>query len=195
MVPILTVVLLKKCCLTIINECHWIFFLTKHYIAFLFEWLFLFIYGFIFWFILALTYKWMCVKLLQSCPTLWNLMDCNLQGSSVSGTLQARILEQVTIYKFSAVQFSHSVVSNSLWPHEPQHSRPPCPSPTPGVYPNSCPLSWWCHLTISSSVIPFSSCLQSFPASVSFPAISYKVCYKNLFSSSTYHFMYSMIIL
>ena len=51
---------------------------------------------------------------------------------------------------------------------EPQHASPPCPSPTPGVYPNSCPLSWWCHPTISSSVVPFSSCLQSFPASGSF---------------------------
>ena len=59
-------------------------------------------------------------------------------------------------------------MSASLWPHEPQNARPPCPSPTPGVYPNSCPLSWWCHLTISSSVVPFSSCLQSFPTSGSF---------------------------
>ena len=66
------------------------------------------------------------------------------------------------------VQFSHSVVSDYLWPHEPQHARPPCPSPTPGVYSNSCPLSWWCHQTISSSVVPFSPCLQSFPASGSF---------------------------
>ena len=70
---------------------------------------------------------------------------------------------------FSSVQFSRSVVSNSLWPHGLQHARPPCPSPTPGIYPNSCPLSRWCHPTISSSVIPFSSCLQSFPASGSFP--------------------------
>jgi len=61
-----------------------------------------------------------------------------------------------------------SVVSNSLGPHGLQHMRPPCPSPTPGVYPNSCSLSQWCHPTISSSVIPFSSCLQSFPASGSF---------------------------
>ena len=72
-------------------------------------------------------------------------------------------------YLHSSVQFSHSVVSKSLWLDEPQHSRPPCPSPTPGVYPNSCPLSWWCHPAISSSVIPFSSCPQSFPASGSFP--------------------------
>ena len=57
-------------------------------------------------------------------------------------------------------------MSNYLQPHEPQHARPPCPSPTPGVYPNSCLLSWWCHPTIWSSVVPFSSCPQSFPASV-----------------------------
>ena len=68
----------------------------------------------------------------------------------------------------SSVQFSCSIVSNSLWPHEPQHARPSCPSPTPGVYPNSCPLSRWCHPIISSSVAPF-SCRQSFPASASFP--------------------------
>ena len=67
------------------------------------------------------------------------------------------------------LQFSCSVMSNSLWPHGLQHASPPCPSPTPRVYPNSCPLSQWCHPTISSSVIPFSSCLQSFPASGSFP--------------------------
>ena len=59
-------------------------------------------------------------------------------------------------------------MSNSLWPHESQHARPPCPSPTPGDHPNSCPLSQWCHPTISSSVIPFFSCPQSFPASGSF---------------------------
>ena len=67
-----------------------------------------------------------------------------------------------------SVQFSRLVVSDSLRPHELQHARPPCPSPTPGVHPNSCPLSRWCHPTISSSVVPFSSCLQSFPASRSF---------------------------
>ena len=69
------------------------------------------------------------------------------------------------IIRKSAVQFSHSVVSNSLWPHRLQHARPPCLSPTPRVYSNSCPLSQWCHPTISSSVVPFSSRLQSFPAS------------------------------
>jgi len=67
-----------------------------------------------------------------------------------------------------SVQFSCSVMSNSMQPDGLQHARPPCPSPTPRVYLNSCPLSWWCHPTISSSVVPFSSCLQSFPASGSF---------------------------
>ena len=67
-----------------------------------------------------------------------------------------------------SVQFSCSVVSDSLRPHETQHVRPPCPSPTPGVYSNSCLLSRWCHPTISSSVVPFPSCLQSCPASGSF---------------------------
>ena len=69
---------------------------------------------------------------------------------------------------FSLVQFSRSVVSDSLRPHKLQRARPPCPSPTPKVHPNSCPLSQWCHPTISSSVIPFSSYPQSFPASGSF---------------------------
>ena len=69
----------------------------------------------------------------------------------------------------SSVQFSISVMSNSLRPHGLQHARPPCPSPTPRVYTNSCPLSRWCHPAISSSVIPFSSCPQSLPASGSFP--------------------------
>ena len=71
-------------------------------------------------------------------------------------------------YSTCSVQFSRSVVSNSLRPHELQHARPPCPSPTPGVHPNPCPLSRWCHPTILSSVIPFSSCPKSFPASGSF---------------------------
>ena len=70
--------------------------------------------------------------------------------------------------KGNQFQFSHSVMSDSLQPHGLQHARPPCPSPTPGVHPSSCPLSQWSHPTISSSVIPFSSCPQSFPASESF---------------------------
>ena len=72
---------------------------------------------------------------------------------------------QTSYPQFSSVQFSCSVASDSLWPHELQHARPPCPSPTPGACSNSCPSSHWCHPAISSFVIPFSSCLQSFPAS------------------------------
>ena len=73
------------------------------------------------------------------------------------------------VKSISSVQFSPSVVSDSLPPHESQHARPPCPSPTPGVHSDSCPSSWWDHPVISSSVIPFSSCPQSLPASQSFP--------------------------
>jgi len=69
----------------------------------------------------------------------------------------------------SSFQFSHSVMSDSLWPHESQHVGPPCPSPTPGVHSNLHTSSWWCRPAISSSVIPFSSCPQSLPASGSFP--------------------------
>ena len=75
-------------------------------------------------------------------------------------------------WEFQSVQFSRSVMSDSLWPHGMQHARPPCPSLTPRVYSNSCPLSQWCHPTISSSVVTFSSCLQSFPASGSFQGVS-----------------------
>ena len=73
-----------------------------------------------------------------------------------------------TFMKYSSVRFNRSVMSDSLRPHGVQHARPPCPPPTPGVYSNSCSSSRWCHPTISSSVIPFSSCLQSFSASGSF---------------------------
>ena len=73
------------------------------------------------------------------------------------------------IITFYSVQFSHSVVSDSLRPHESQHTKPPCPSPTPRVHSNSCASSRWCHPAISSSVVPFSSCPQSLPASESFP--------------------------
>ena len=72
-------------------------------------------------------------------------------------------------YQFSSVQFSHSVMSDFLWPHELQHARPPCLSPIPGVHPNSCASSWWWHPAISSSIVPFSSCPQSLSASESFP--------------------------
>ena len=73
------------------------------------------------------------------------------------------------LFQFSSFHFSRSVMSNSLWPHESQHAMPPCPSTTPRVYPNPCPLSRWCRPAISSSVVPFSTCPQSFPVSGSFP--------------------------
>ena len=75
----------------------------------------------------------------------------------------------IGIGSISSVQFSRSVVSNSLRPHESKHARPPCPSPSPGVHSNSRPSSQWCHPAISSSVVPFSSCPQSLPTSESFP--------------------------
>ena len=118
------------------------------------------------------------------CVMLWS----HLRGSSadnwsascsakVPKMLEAgRLLEKVSRISFCnnctcfrSVQFSRSVVSNSLQPHESQHVRPPCPSPTPGIHSDSCPLSQWCHPAISSFVVPFSSCPQSLPASGSFP--------------------------
>ena len=112
-------------------------------------------------------------KSFQSCPTLCDPIDGSPPGFPVHGILQARTLEWVAIsfskVILSLVQFCHSVVSDSLWPHELQHARPPCPSLTPGVYSNSHPSSRWCHPAISSSVVPFSSCPQSLPASESFP--------------------------
>ena len=126
----------------------------------------------------------MCVCLVsQSYPTRCCPLDCSPPGSSVHGILQTRILDWVAI-PFSRgsswprdqtrlsciagrlfaiwatkkpIQFSRSVLSDCLQPHGLQHARPPCPLPTPGVYSNSCPLSWWCHSVISSSVVPFSS--------------------------------------
>ena len=115
----------------------------------------------------------------QSCPTLFNPVNCSLPGSSVCGILQAGILKWVAMpssteskyllacdtLKFCFLELSHfscSVVSNSLQPHVPQHARLPCLSPPSGACANSCPASWWCHPTISSSAVPFSSCLQSF---------------------------------
>ena len=99
------------------------------------------------------------------------LQYSGLENPIVRGTWQATSRwgwkESKTTERIS-VQFSCSVVSDSLWPYGLRHARPPCPSPTPGIYSNSCPLSWWCHPTILPFVIPFSSRLQSFPASGSF---------------------------
>ena len=99
-------------------------------------------------------YKFLC--LLDLPPTSLECLFHSLVSFSIS-------------YQFSSVQFSHSVMSDSLRPHELQHTRPLCPSPTPRVHSDSCPLSQWCHPAISSSVIPFSSCPQSLPTSESFP--------------------------
>ena len=101
-------------------------------------------------------------------------MQCMIQGEVYLTKLSEHVKISCDVcfsfsHCLSSVQFSHSVMSDSLRPHELQHARPPCPSPTPGVYSNSCPLSRWCHPAISSSVVPFSYCPQSLPASESFP--------------------------
>ena len=124
------------------------------------------------------------------------MLKHNIKSRSIQGKTELRIFKKVKTYiykttptiwktsnrlwkqifvifltdkRFSSVQFSCSVGSDSLQPHESQHARPPCPSPTPGVHSNSRPSSQWCHPAISSSVVPFSSCPQSLPASESFP--------------------------
>ena len=109
------------------------------------------------------------VILWSSWNSVWHLarMPCNISVIIVKFfiiELYVGTLCQITL-KSMVVQFSRSVVSNFLRPRELQHARPPCPSPTPGVHPNPCPLSRWCHLTILSSVVPFSSCLQYLPTS------------------------------
>ena len=91
-------------------------------------------------------------------------------GSRIAGQFfTIWVTREAPHQNISSVQFSRSIVSDSLWSHGLEHARPPCPPPTPIVYSKSSPLSQWCHPTISSSVVPFSSCLQSFPASGSFP--------------------------
>ena len=100
------------------------------------------------------------------------LLGTNLKRSPATLHTAASISTLKLWWKWSnssSVQFSRSVVSYSLWPQGLQHPRPPWPSPTLGIYPNSCPSSQWCHPTVSASVVPFSFCLQSFPASGSFP--------------------------
>ena len=98
------------------------------------------------------------------CKALWPIR-CTLKAE----LCMSQIAKECYLRSFSSVQFSHSVLSDSLRPHESQHARPPCPSPTPRVHSNWCPSSRWCHPAISSSVVPFSSCPQSLPASDSFP--------------------------
>ena len=103
-------------------------------------------------------------------PEYWSFSFSISPSNEYSGLISFRIdWFDLFAVQFSSLQSSRSVMSNSFWPHGLQHTRLPCPSPTPGVYSNSCSLSWWFHPTISFSVIPFSACLQSFPASGSFP--------------------------
>ena len=103
-------------------------------------------------------------------PLLWNPVMLSTVIPWYPQGIGSRTTSHTQICRYS-VQFSRSVVSDSLWPHESQHARPPYPSTTAGFYPNPCPLSWWCHPTTSSSVVPFSSCPQSFPAI--FPALKF----------------------
>ena len=103
---------------------------------------------------------------LEHCKEIIKWKISSPKATSPMSDLEVRLINKKCL---SSVQFSRSVASDSLRPREPQHARLPCPSPIPGVYPNPCPLSRRCHQTISSSVVPFSSCPQSFPASGSFP--------------------------
>ena len=96
-------------------------------------------------------------------------MEVTGNGSEVQCWKEQYCIGTWNVRSISSVQLICSVVSNSLWPHESQHSRPPCPSPSPGVHSDSCPSNQWCHPPISSSLIPFFSCPQSLPASDSFP--------------------------
>ena len=122
--------------------------------------------------------RWFLASGILKCPVFWWRCEwmvacCRIWGTECSSACMGPFegghhYLHYLHHSFSSVQFSRSVVSNSLWPHELQHARPPCPSPTPGLYSNSCPLNRWCHPTISSSVVPFSSCPQSCPASGSF---------------------------
>ena len=104
------------------------------------------------------------------CPSLGDFLTQVSNLCLMAPAFAGRFFTTSTTWlKLSSLQFSHSVMSDSLWPHESQHARPPCPSPTPRVHSNSCPSGRWCHPAISSSVVPFSSCPQFFPASESFP--------------------------
>ena len=118
------------------------------------------------WFLTFFSYQ-----RLQEFVGSWNPSSSYIFKASIPASLWPFFHSHISFWPNlrSSVQFSHSVMFDSLWPHGMQHARPSCPSPVPRVYSNSCALTWWCHPTISSSVIPFSSHLQSFPASGSFP--------------------------
>ena len=113
------------------------------------------------WYTCSLEYNFI-IKATNKFSNIDNLKINIINDRNLNLSLQKHFIIQFILYsQFS--QFSHSVVSNSLQPHGMKHTRPLCPSPIPGVYSNSCPLSWWCHPTISFSIIPFSSCLHWFP--------------------------------
>ena len=102
-------------------------------------------------------------------PLQYSCLENPIDRGAWQGIYSMGLQYSQTLLKWhQSVQFTRSVVSNSLQPHGQQRARPPCPSPTPRASSNSCPSRWWCHPTISSSVVPFSSCLQSFPAPRSF---------------------------
>ena len=109
------------------------------------------------------------VRQIQSPPKAVPQLVMAATSCALAGSVSVPEPSSPLFHLTSTVQFSRSVVSDSLRPRESQHTRPPCLSPTPRVYSNSCPSSWWCHPAISSSVVPFSSCPQSLPASGSFP--------------------------
>ena len=140
---------------------------------------------------LSLCHKW-CelfgpyTQLLQLCSNLCNSVDCSPPRLLCHGILQEEFCP--------SVQFSCSVMSDSLWPHGLQHARLPCPSPTPGACSNSCSLSRWCHPTISSSVVPFSSCPQSFLATGSFPVSQFFTSGDQIIGASASASAFPMII-
>ena len=109
------------------------------------------------------------IEMCHRCKLHWGPSGERMQNSHHWPLILITCWNDNVVDTFSSVQFSRSVVSDSLRPHESQHARPPYPSQTPGVHPDSRPSSWWCHPAISSSVVPFSSCPQSLPASESFP--------------------------
>ena len=119
---------------------------------------------------LRAAFRWLSVTLGPHGATV-NILRVEIEKCDWNRRKRCRAQSLKEWHRISSVQFSRSVVSNSLRPHESQHARPPCPSPTPRVHSDSCPSSRWCHPAISSSVVPFSSCPQSLPASEFFPMI------------------------
>ena len=134
---------------------------------------------FIFWMHLIVSIdvrlRWIILFIFITLPVSWLIVGTPLINDLESNTFKPWVWHQLydhnfnIRFQFSPVQFSPSIMSDSLQPPESQHARPPCPSPTPGVHSDSRPSSRWCHPAISSSVVPFSSCPQSLPASESFP--------------------------